>query len=676
MSNVAAHRISRALSSLKLRLALTGMAVIALSVALTVVLVLRDVSQRTERALLDSQLGAVEKLAGVLSSRVVALQLALRHAAVGIGPSTLNDAAALDWLKSEPVLRGLFSSVFLATPDGRVIATADRVGTRATGSSIAERGYFTQTVQEGRPVVSEPRLNPMTGEPVVVLTMPVRGDDGGLRAVLAGTLSLTTSPLLSDLTRHSSRDSDPISTLVVDSQGRVIAHPNNEWLLRHAAAEPKFAEAIAHWVAQGRPVEPQGAAQRLGESVVANAGVPATDWVIFQVGLAEVLLGGVSAGAQRAVWLGAGVSMAGALVILLATAVLLRPLGRLRLRALRLLRDDLADEAGWPRSNDEIGELSKAFQHVMAERAKTQRSTEQLVARLQAVMGNAPVGITFSRDRKFDLVSVHFCRMFGYTADELIGQSARCIYPSEEAFIATGSRLDAAFAAGQPFSEELELVHRDGRHFWGHLQAATVRKGDPSAGSITIIFDVTERRREREQLSWSATHDPLTELHNRRGFEDRVATHLGERRHSEVASALFIDLDDFKAVNDSAGHPAGDEMLRNVAAILRLRVRTDDIVARLGGDEFAVLLRSCDAATAAKVAEQIRAMVEAHRLVWQGQVLQVGASIGVVEIDQTLDNVAALLAAADAACYEAKRAGRNTVRNHPSRLRLVNPNSP
>ena len=199
-----------------------------------------------------------------------------------------------------------------------------------------------------------------------------------------------------------------------------------------------------------------------------------------------------------------------------------------------------------------------------------------------------------------------------------------------------------------------------------------MRTGDISAGTIWIVTDITESRLQREQLSWKAAHDPLTDLLNRREFEALLAEQLSERRKGAAASVLFMDLDRFKAVNDSAGHAAGDELLKNVAEILTQRVRGDDAVARLGGDEFAVLLRSCDRQTAERVAHQICDRVHAYRLHWQGLSLQVGASIGVVQIDASLPDVAAVMLAADAACYEAKRAGRNAVRSHAaSSLRLI-----
>ena len=120
---------------------------------------------------------------------------------------------------------------------------------------------------------------------------------------------------------------------------------------------------------------------------------------------------------------------------------------------------------------------------------------------------------------------------------------------------------------------------------------------------------------------------------------------------------LYVDLDGFKAVNDAAGHAAGDQLLRDVAALLLARIRSIDLAARLGGDEFAVLLRACTLPTALNVAEQIRARIDAHALAWQGRQFHVGVSIGVVQIEETYTEVASVIAAADAACYAGQHAG-------------------
>lgn len=656
-----------ALSSLKVRLALASCVLIGLSVAVTIFFVLRDIGERTQRATLDAELANSERFADVLSSRLVALQTSMRSAVAKLPLDDLDNTDALiSFLDQNVVLRTMFDDVFIAAADGRLLVGANEKGIRpSTILSTADRPYFRKTLEDGRPVISEPVFSRATGDALVILTMPVHGRSGAIVAVLGCGVRLTTNSLVGSLTRSGGDGSDPFTSIVTDSMGRIISHSDKAWILKDAQTEPRFAEAVAAWMAQGRPVDPQGSSARFGDSIVSYAGIPNAEWMVFRSARAEVLLGGPTAGRLQAMWIGVVVALTGGVVILFTTFLMLRPLRQLERRAMRLLGNDMAAEDGWPDGRGELGRLARVFQHVMRERAAIQKSGDELFLKMQAVMGNAPVGIAFTRLSHFELVSARFGEIFGHACEAIVGKPTHLICVSEDAHRALGLRVAATFAAGRMFDEEIELVKHDGSRFWARRQGAPVRAGDISAGTIWTFTDITESRVQREQLSWVASHDALTGLMNRREFEIRLSEQLRDRRASEASAALFIDLDRFKAVNDTAGHAAGDELLKNIAAILSARARADDTVARIGGDEFALLLRRCDKQAAERVANQICDKVKAYRLDWQGLSLGVGASIGVVEIEPALLDFEAVMSAADAACYEAKRAGRNAVRIHP-----------
>jgi diguanylate cyclase (GGDEF)-like protein/PAS domain S-box-containing protein len=422
---------------------------------------------------------------------------------------------------------------------------------------------------------------------------------------------------------------------------------------------------MTEWKARGRPIEPAGYSMRSGEFDVGVAGVPDADWLVFRTAQADSLRVGIAQGEKRARWVGLALALIGGLLTLVITAVLLAPLGRLQARALALLDDDAKVDIDWPRMGGELGELSRVFQHVIEQSQASHRDAQLLLAKMRAIMAKAPVGIALTRHRRFELVSAEFNRLLGYEAAGLDGAAPRLIYASDEFYQALGTRVAAAFEATQVFSEEIEFLRRDGTRFWGQLQGAPVSPGDAGAGTIWTLEDVSATRRERDALSYAATHDALTGLANRQHFEHSMAQQLAS--NAEAPSALlYIDLDGFKAVNDGASHAAGDRLLKDVAAILEARMRADDVVARLGGDEFAILLANCTHARAVGVAEEIRHRIEAHTLWWKGDPLCVGASIGVVAIDPAFQDPAAVVAAADAACYAAKRAGKNAVRAHPT----------
>lgn len=182
---------------------------------------------------------------------------------------------------------------------------------------------------------------------------------------------------------------------------------------------------------------------------------------------------------------------------------------------------------------------------------------------------------------------------------------------------------------------------------------------------VRLLADIEARRAAEETLSWQATHDTLTDLENRRQFEATLARHIETARmQGSCHAVLYIDLDQFKVVNDTCGHAAGDSLLRQLAQVLLSRMRRGDCLARLGGDEFGVLLEGCDLLHAQRAAAQLLAVIRAFRFEWLGQVFTLGASIGVAAVTAESCDLESVLVAADTACYLAKDKGRNRVQVH------------
>ncbi len=169
---------------------------------------------------------------------------------------------------------------------------------------------------------------------------------------------------------------------------------------------------------------------------------------------------------------------------------------------------------------------------------------------------------------------------------------------------------------------------------------------------------ISSRQQAREALERRATHDWLTGLMNRAGFEQQLEALVAPRTAGQVL--LYFDLDRFKAVNDAAGHAAGDRLLVDVATIMRDCARAQDICARMGGDEFCVFLQQCTLAQGVQIATRLRERIHEFRMNWSGKEFSVGASVGVVS-SQSAEDVPSFLRLADAACYAAKNAGRNTI---------------
>jgi diguanylate cyclase (GGDEF)-like protein/PAS domain S-box-containing protein len=285
-----------------------------------------------------------------------------------------------------------------------------------------------------------------------------------------------------------------------------------------------------------------------------------------------------------------------------------------------------------------------------------------MAARMRALLLRAPTAVAFVRDGRFEVVSEAFSTCFGHGDDtDLTGQEARSVHVSEAALNSVMERMAAAFATGRPMDEEIEYVRRDGSRFWGRLQATPLDWKAPAGESLWVIEDVTAARLQRMQPTWIAKHDGLTELANRREFERRLAEHVGSLR-SKPVSVLWIDVDKFAEVLKSMGREVGDHFLYGLGQMLITKVRATDIVARIEDDHFAVLLPDCDQHFAEIVAEKIRSSVAGYRLRWGLHRTRVKACVGVVQVQETLESIDAVLGAAALACTEAKAAGGDSVR--------------
>jgi diguanylate cyclase (GGDEF)-like protein/PAS domain S-box-containing protein len=205
------------------------------------------------------------------------------------------------------------------------------------------------------------------------------------------------------------------------------------------------------------------------------------------------------------------------------------------------------------------------------------------------------------------------------------------------------------------------------------VRVSPIRQGGREmSGCVVVLHDVSEIRGLARQMSYQASHDPLTGLVNRREFERRVSEAIGTVRTGSGNHVLcYLDLDRFKRVNDTCGHVAGDDLLREIAGVIRSEVRDSDTVARIGGDEFGMLLSGCPLDKARQIADDVCAAIRDYRYVWRDQIFTVGVSIGLVEIGHESGSMEDLLSAADSACYVAKQQGRGRVHVYSARDEAV-----
>ncbi len=207
------------------------------------------------------------------------------------------------------------------------------------------------------------------------------------------------------------------------------------------------------------------------------------------------------------------------------------------------------------------------------------------------------------------------------------------------------------------------LKQRKGELISIELSIAPMRNQENDViGGVIVFQDVSEARRLTGQLSFQARHDALTGLFNRRVFETRLEEILEDAKENQHEHVLcYLDLDQFKVVNDTCGHIAGDELLRQLSVELSNSIRESDLLARLGGDEFGIILEICELEQAESIANTLRENIKNYRFVWDHRIFEVGVSIGVVAINKDSEKISDILSAADLACYAAKDSGRNRI---------------
>ncbi|HSC83968.1 MAG TPA: EAL domain-containing protein [Pseudomonas sp.] len=321
----------------------------------------------------------------------------------------------------------------------------------------------------------------------------------------------------------------------------------------------------------------------------------------------------------------------------LVTAVLLVSLALLRTRKL-LVQRELADQA------------------LQAEKMRAQMTL--------ASIGDAVVSL--EPDGRVAYLNSAAERLVDCVAARALGEPVETLFTIVDEFPSGAADFPLQqILAGQdehPGDRARLLVRSDGSSVPVKLVGTPILTDGRVSGAVMVLHDMTRERQFVASLSWQASHDALTGLANRREFEYRLAQLLARMLRQPGRHALmYLDLDQFKLDNDTCGHAAGDELLRQVCTGLQHHLREGDTLARLGGDEFGVILENCPADAALRVAETLRETVQDLRFAWGGRSFSISVSIGLVQIPTGQSSLADLLRTADLACYSAKDKGRNRV---------------
>ena len=343
--------------------------------------------------------------------------------------------------------------------------------------------------------------------------------------------------------------------------------------------------------------------------------------------------------------------------------------GREVAESLRLLLPDGSERPILARAVLELDEAGEPLRYIGTNQDRSievrSNQTERLLS--QIVMSTSEAIYTIDLDLRVLSWNPAAERMYGYSAEEMLGQSLELLYPQErhhnnwQAGIDRRSRL----LSGELEFEEYETVRRrkDGTLIQVAATTSPLRDHEGSIiGLVGSLRDITERRRTEAQLAYLSNHDPLTGLFNRGRFEEELgAAAARARQQGQHAAVLMLDLDNFKYVNETYGHKAGDELVASIASTLKGRLQPVDVLARFGGDEFGLLVSDTDTDRATVLAEQLLSAVREHELQLGGRPIHVTASIGVVIFDGIEASAEDVLADVDRAMYQSKEKGRNRV---------------
>ncbi len=313
--------------------------------------------------------------------------------------------------------------------------------------------------------------------------------------------------------------------------------------------------------------------------------------------------------------------------------------------------------------DDELGQLVNEFNGMLETLEKQNQALVATKNRYLALYNDNPTMIVNS-DLQGRIVSINRfgAELLGIPHNELEGHSIFDYTFPDDVRPLLGLLALCAERPDAVHKLDIRNVRGDGETIWVRQSARLIVNEQQDENVLIVSEDITETRKLSEKIAYQASHDALTDLVNRTEFEEHIKRAVQYARNSQVEHALcYLDLDQFKVVNDTCGHIAGDELLRQLGATLKKSIRQYDVLARLGGDEFGILMQNCSMDNAIMALEKIRARVGDFQFAWEESSFSVGVSIGVTSINGTSGNQVELLKEADAACYAAKDKGRDRV---------------
>ena len=634
-------------------LVLGAVALLALATLAVAELGMRDVTGRQQYV---SLAGA----AVFIDEELDAKRNVLRAIADSLAAGGAQDGASLQrFLSAQTVLAREFYSAGVVGMDGLVLASVSPFKPQA-GLNLKGRPYFEQTLASRRSVISAPLNGSISGMPIVVVTQPVFDASGGVRYVLAASVNLRQPDFLGRL--GALKPGAGGYLYIMTSDGVIVEHPDKSRIMQHIEAQGPVS-APTRRAMQGFEGWLAGSTTQGVDALFAYHRIASTGWILASVYPMRDAFAPLHAIRSKillaAVLLAALAGLAGWRVVLR----LLQPLERLRRQVHQIRRQRLGIEALQIERRDEIGDLSRDFYSLVAEREIAEAQTRDSERRLKLLTDHVPVVIVYiDREHRYQFINATFEKWFGRSRKESMMQSIREVL-GEEAYQLREAYLRRAFSGEEvEYEFTIDGEGEAGRRAFQTSYVPDVGESGAVEGVYGLIHEITKTKAVHTALQFAAATDTLTGIANRRRFDEQLAQSMQRTRATRAPMALaYLDIDRFKAINDSLGHKTGDEVLKEFAARLVRSVRASDLVARLAGDEFVIVLEGVK--SAAEVGQIGAKIIDAIRQPFElaGGPLPVTTSIGIAIFRDGALTPAQLLDLADQALYAAKGQGRDGV---------------
>lgn len=661
--------------SLKTRITLATLGVFLASLWSLSFYATRSLQHDVERLVSEQQLITAGLIAEQINLELTERLQALQDISRTLGAYDLSQKQHLQtYVDQRQDLLTLFNSrVFITDPRGDTLASLPFLP-EYIGVNFADRDYLITAIGKGQPSIGSPVMGRTARAPVVVMAAPILDRAGQISGALAGSISLEKQTFLDQIGKHNIQQGS--LTLVDRNSGLVVMSTERAQLMTDLSAGSN-AFALAHFL-NGKEGSARLNLPAGGDTLLAVRQIPVANWFVLVQTPIHMAFTPLESLQQRML-------IVTLLFTLLAGGItwgLLRyqlaPLSETVTTLDQLSRAEHTPPPLPVVRNDEIGQLIAGFNRLLGTLHLRENALRASESHFRLLTERAS-DVVWQLDHRLNILYISPAdeKLRGIKHADVVGRPFPEMSPEEERPLIVQAFETLAQASAQ--DETATFVFRqtcsNGAQIWTEILASADRQSDGSiSGFHGITRNITERRQMEEKIRQLAFHDALTGLPNRRLMMDRLQQAIATcRRNQQQGALLFIDLDNFKPLNDRYGHTAGDLLLIEVAARLRSCLRETDSVARFGGDEFVVLLGAIDGhkdsamSQVERIADKIRDTLAAPYILTVVQddapprivEHRCTASIGITLFDDTRDNPAELLRWADRAMYTAKEHGRN-----------------